>query len=309
MKHLLVGGAGFLGRHLASELLARGDTVAIYDNYCFSDPLTDIPPNLEMMIAEAANDTAFSTAMMSFRPDNVVWLSYFFSYDPGNIPHIRHSWLMHGLVKAMQVMVDFEESKFIYVSSDLAYKPSNTLLKENALLNWTSLNTFVTNRLIAEMYIATTCKNLKVPWTIVRPSVIVGKRDYVHPMADPLTFIIFNLVGEQPLLVKHAQQKRDYLLVEQACVMLANLLQAKESKGIYNLSSARGMTNAELIQRLNAIIRPTVLPKVIESKEGDLVLDNSKIMALGQARGQVEIADFVDELSGIVEHRKALMGE
>ena len=309
MKYLLVGGAGFLGRHLASELLSRGDTVAIYDNYCFSNPLTlaDTPPNLELMIAEAANDTAFSAAMMSFKPDAVVWLAYFFSYDPGNIPHIRHSWLMHGLVKAMQVMKDFEDSRFIYVSSDLVYKPVGGLLKENAALNFTSPNTFITNRLIAEMYVSTTCKNLGIPWTIVRPSVLVGKREWVHPMADPLTFIIFNLVGDQPLLVKNAQQKRDYLLVEQACVMLANLLQEKESKGIYNLSSGRGMTNLELIQKLNAIIRPSVLPKVVESKEGDLVLDNSKIMALGQAHGQVEIADFVTELSGIVEHRKALM--
>jgi UDP-glucose 4-epimerase len=305
MKHLLIGGAGFLGRHLASELLARGDEVVVYDNYSFSDLSKSLPPEVELITAEATNEAALSSTLLSFNPDNVVWLAYFFSYDPSNIPHVRHSWLMHGLVKALQVLYEFKGTRFVYVSSDLVYKPAAPLIKETSAVNWGSPNTFVTNKLIAESYITTTCKNLKIPWAIIRPSIVVGKRDYIHPAADPLTFMVFSLVSGQSLLIKSSQQKRDYILVGQACEMMANLLCEKDCKGFYNLSSGLGTTNLELIQLLTKMVRPKILPKVLESREGDLVLDNSKIMALGE----VKITSFVDELPNIVEHRKALVEE
>ena len=32
MKYLITGGAGFIGSHLAENLIARGDQVVIFDN-------------------------------------------------------------------------------------------------------------------------------------------------------------------------------------------------------------------------------------------------------------------------------------
>jgi nucleoside-diphosphate-sugar epimerase len=301
MKHLLIGGAGFLGRNLAQELLSRGDTVAIYDNHSFSHPLKIEQPNLQVMLGDVSNATSLSSALMSFKPDTVIWLAYFFAYDPNNVPYVRHSWLMHSLVGTLPAIATLKIGKFVYVSSDLVYKPKLTVIKETSLINWESHNAFISDRIIAETYVSTICKNLKVPWVILRPSIIVGKRDFLHPMADPLTFIINTLLTEQPLLVKNGQQKRDYILVDQACGMIANLLNEKESSGIYNVSRGVGMLNSELIQKLTAIIHPQVLPKVMESKEGHFLLDNSKIMAFGQ----VEFTDILSELPLIIEHRKA----
>jgi nucleoside-diphosphate-sugar epimerase len=309
MKHLLIGGAGFLGRNLAQELLSRGDEVTVYDNYSFSSPLEIEHPNLQVMLGDATNETSLSSALMSFKPDNVVWLAYFFAYDPNNVPHVRHSWLMHGLVKILPAIANLHTSRFIYISSDSVYKPKTTLLKETSLVNWGSSNLFVSNKIIAEAYVTSLCKHLKVPWIILRPSIIVGKREHLHPMADPLTFIIHAMLTEQPLLVKHGQQKRDYILVEQASKMIANVLHEKKSSGVYNVSSAVGTTNSELIQLLIPLIHPQVLPKVIDSKEGNFVLDNAKIMALCQDKRQVELVDMLTELSGIVEHRKARLEE
>jgi nucleoside-diphosphate-sugar epimerase len=302
MKHLLIGGAGFLGRNLAQELLLRGDSVAVYDNYSFSSPL-ESRPNLQIMFGDATNESSVSSALKSFLPDNVVWLPFFFANDPNVAPHVRYSWLMHALVRTLPILSTAIKSRFIYVSSDLVYKSKPTLIKETSIVNWESPNMFISDKLIAEKYVTSVCKNLKIPLLILRPSILVGKRDFLHPMADPLTFIIQTLLSEQPLLIKHGQQKRDYILVEQAGVMIANILNEKEYRGVYNVSSASGIPNAELIQKLIPIIRPQVLPKVMESKEGHFLLDNTKIMACGK----VELTDIQSKLSDIVEHRKALL--
>ena len=302
MRHLLIGGAGFLGRHLAQELLSRGDEVAIYDNYSFSEPMTNVEhAGLKVMIGDATNDTSLSSALIAFKPDTVVWLAYFFAYDPAQTPHVRHSWLMHGLIRTIPALSALKIPKFVYVSSDMVYKPSPTPIKENAVINCSSTNMFVADRIIAETYITNICKDLKVPYVLVRPSIVVGKRDYVHPMVDPLGFMIHTLLSGQPLQIRHGQQQRDYITVVEAAEMIANIINKKDSKGIYNVSSGVGLPNAELIQKLVKIITPTVLPKVMESREGHFVLNNTKVLA----EGKLELMGLTDEvLTEIVDYRR-----
>ena len=304
MKHLLIGGAGFLGRHLAQELLERGDTVAVYDNYSYSSPLKLQHPNLSTMLADATNETSLSSALMSFKPDNVVWLAYLFAYDPNNPPYTRHSWVMHGMVRTLSAVSTLKEAKFVYISTDLVYKSKTGLLSESSALNWGNTTPFIFDKIIAETYVSSICKNLRIPWVILRPSIVFGKRDFLHPMADPLTFIINTLLTEQLLVIKHGQQHRDYISVSQASKMIANLLNEKKSHGVFNVSSGIGVRNDELIQTLVSLIQPKVLPKVMESKEANLLLDNTKI----QVFGKVKLSDISQELSSIVDHRKASLG-
>lgn len=301
MKHLLIGGAGFLGRNLAQELLDRGDSVAIYDNYSFSSIMDLSHPNLKLMLGDATNETSLTSALMAFRPDTVVWLAYLFAYDPNNVPYIRHSWLMHGLVRTLPSLATLNTGKFIFVSSDLVYKSKEGKLTESSALQWGNPTPYIFDKLIAETYVSSICKNLKIPWIILRPSIIVGKRNFLHPMADPLTFIIHTLLTNQPLMIKHGQQIRDYILVTQAIEMIANLINEKKSHGVFNVSSGRGIRNGELIQNLVEIIRPSLIPKVLESKEANLLLDNRKI----QDFGLVKLTDISHELQSIVEHRRA----
>ena len=289
------------GRHLALELLTRGEEVAVYDNYSYSSPLGVEHPKLTIMFADATNETSLSSALMSFRPDNVIWLVYLYAYDPNNVPYTRHSWVMHSMVRALSAVSTLKESKFVYVSTDLVYKSKVGLLSESSALNWGNTTPFIFDKIIAETYVSSICKNLKIPCVILRPSIVFGNREFLHPMADPLTFIIQTLLTNQPLLIKHGQQHRDYISVKQASEMIANLLNEKKSQGVYNVSSGVGIKNAELIQNLVDKIQPKVLPKVMESKEANLLLDNAKIKVFGK----VKLTDISQELSSIVEHRKA----
>lgn len=290
-----------MGRNLAQELLSRGDAVAIYDNYSFSSQLEFTHPNLQIMFGDATNETSLTSALMATKPDTVVWMAYLFAYDPNNVPYIRHSWLMHGLVRLLPAMATLKKEKFVFISSDLVYKPKDGPIKETSSLQWGSTTPYIFDKLIAETYVSAICKNLKIPWIILRPSIIVGKRDFLHPMADPLSFIINTLLTEQPLLIKHGQQIRDYLLVEQACEIIADILNEKKSCGVFNVSSGVGIKNGELIRKLVEIIRPSVIPKVMESKEANLLLDNRRI----QDFGPVKPTDISQELLGIVEYRRA----
>jgi len=67
MKHVIFGGDGFLGRHLARDLLARGDEVVICDIVKSNLDIYDSAQFLELDITDAS---AFSQLDLS--PDDIV---------------------------------------------------------------------------------------------------------------------------------------------------------------------------------------------------------------------------------------------
>ena len=65
MRILLAGGAGFLGSHLAEELVARGDYVVILDNLSSRNFAFDLSAMLIRLSVPKAFDLATSTGKLS----------------------------------------------------------------------------------------------------------------------------------------------------------------------------------------------------------------------------------------------------
>jgi UDP-glucose 4-epimerase len=79
-RHLITGGAGFIGVNLARELLARGDSVVSLDNYCRGASSNFIAihgnPQLQDIRVDCADLEAFMTVAQSIHnevPVDVVW--------------------------------------------------------------------------------------------------------------------------------------------------------------------------------------------------------------------------------------------
>src|SRR5947209_19860533 len=73
MKVLITGGAGFIGSHIADQLLGRGDEVLVIDNYATGrrDNLT-AQKGLEVVEGTIADSGLVEETMMRFRPEIVI---------------------------------------------------------------------------------------------------------------------------------------------------------------------------------------------------------------------------------------------
>jgi len=73
MRVLITGGAGFIGSHVADQLLARGDKVLVIDNYATGrrDNLS-AQPNLAIIEGTIADTDLVNRIFDDFQPEVVV---------------------------------------------------------------------------------------------------------------------------------------------------------------------------------------------------------------------------------------------
>src|SRR5690348_263779 len=75
---LITGGAGFLGRHLAAALIARGDRVRVLDSlieqvHPTREPPGELPPDAELVVGDVRDEAAVLRALTGV--DHVVHLA------------------------------------------------------------------------------------------------------------------------------------------------------------------------------------------------------------------------------------------
>jgi UDP-glucose 4-epimerase len=304
MKFLLLGGAGFIGINLTRKLIELGHHVILLDNFSFARGVDSNEPTLSVYTGDATSEASVSSAIERFDPDVVVWLMAFHSYTPGQAPVVQQSWLTHSLSRIIPVVAKLRNRKFILMSSDLVYRSSNKRLKETSALNWDTHKINILDAIVKERYTVSLCDAYKIPYAILRLSNVIGNREFIHPAADTVTFIIDSLLLDQDMIITNAQQKKDYIDIANATDMIINIIKQDDALGIYNISSGVGISNNELLQYLIDLTSPNKLPKVVQSKEAHLVLDNSKALCLGE---DIEFALLKDKLAEIVRFRVSIL--
>jgi UDP-glucose 4-epimerase len=298
MKFLLIGGAGFVGKHLARYLSSQGHSVFILDTLG-----TDFDFEVETYTGDISNESSVDSVVSKVDPDVVVWLIAFYSYQIGHYPLIKESWHTHCLSRAIPLICRIKPRCFVLASNDLVYKPSKSLIKETSQLQWGSPSLLIMNKLVSEWYTSSINQSLKNRFIILRLSNIIGNRQFVHPAADPLTFMIDSLLQGTDLVVTKGQQRRDYLHIDIAVELISNIISHEKSFGVYNISSGVGISNRELLQTVNSFIGTKQLPKVVDSREGDLVLSHAKALKLGS----VNFFSVEDRLEEIINFRRQVL--
>jgi len=304
MRYLLLGGAGFIGSNLTESLLQDGHTVAILDNFSFSKPPKDNPPNFMWTSCDVGNSRGVESFASSVKPDIVIWLPAIHYYDLKKEPTIQTAWLNYSLVRVLPVVYKVGAKAFVLASSDLVYKPDKKILVETSKLNWGDSKTIIVNKIISEWYTVMLCKKLRLPFLLLRFSNVVGNRLYSSPVIDRLTFMIDLLLTGNYYILDKPEQQRDYIFINDAVEMTKNILYAEKFNEAYNLSSGVGISNLELSQHLTDLIKPAELPKVVKTKEGDLVLSNRKVTSLGK----VTLTNIIDTLPDLIQLRREMLG-
>lgn len=138
MNILVTGGAGYIGSHTAIELLKKGCTVTILDNFSNSSPsvvdririLTGITPHL---VCADINDTETLNSVFSIGAFNaVIHFAGVKAVGESTInPLLYYSTNVRGSISLLEVMVKHNVKTFIFSSSATVYgSPSNLPISE-----------------------------------------------------------------------------------------------------------------------------------------------------------------------------------
>ncbi|MFA5027007.1 MAG: SDR family NAD(P)-dependent oxidoreductase [Candidatus Methylomirabilota bacterium] len=143
MRILISGGSGFLGRHLARELIERGHTVCIYsrDEVKHAAMMREFEndPNLRWFLGDVRDAARLSRAMRGC--DAVIHAAALKRIETGHYnPSEMVATNIIGTQNAIDAAAENFVKMFVFVSSDKAFQPVSPYGQSKALAESLTLN-------------------------------------------------------------------------------------------------------------------------------------------------------------------------
>ncbi len=271
-KIVLVGGAGFIGHHLALKLSELGAVVHIVDslqvNSLLSFTATVQEPinrsqyfqfveqrlgllrdaNIQLHIQDARDYHRISHLMSQIEPDAVVLLAAVAHADRSNKDPM--STFDHSL-RTLENTLDAvrgRSSHFVYFSSSMVYGNFETeVVTEQSACN--PLGIYGALKFAGEKIVIAYNQVLKTPYTIVRPSALYGERCVSRRVSQ--IFVENVLQGKEVVVKGDGSDRLDFTYVADVVQGVVKILQNERSKNeIFNLTYGKSRSIAELSELL-----------------------------------------------------------
>jgi UDP-glucose 4-epimerase len=286
-KVIVTGGAGFIGSHLAEELVQRGYYVTILD-----DLSTGTTENIELLLKR--EDVEFMQGSIADLPllqklfQDACYVFHVAAIPsvPRSIdnPQLSHEVNATGTLKVLVAARDAGVNKVIYSSSSSVYGDTPTLPKrEDMPLNPQS--PYAIAKLAGEHYCLVFHQVYTLPTICLRYFNVYGPRqdpNSQYAAVIPL-FIKRSQEGNPPIIFGDGEQTRDFTFVKD--VVEANILAAQSDDcGVFNISRGQSITINRLAELITRLVGTKVEPIYQEIRPGDIkhsLADISKARAFG----------------------------
>jgi len=286
-KVIVTGGAGFIGSHLAEELVRRGYYVTILD-----DLSTGKTENIELLLKKGdvefiqGSITDLPLLQKLFQGAYYVFHLAAISGVPRSIedPQLSHEVNATGTLKVLVAARDAGVNKVIYSSSASVYGDTPTLpTREDTIPHPQS--PYAIAKLAGEYYCLVFYQVYSLPTICLRCFNVYGPRQDPNSQYAAVIpgFIKRSQEGHPPIIFGDGEQTRDFAFVKD--VVEANILAAQSDDcGVFNISQGQSITINRLAELIIRLIGAEVEPIYQEVRPGDIkhsLADISKARAFG----------------------------
>lgn len=237
MRHLIIGGSGFLGSNLACALHRRGERVRVFD---IVEPL-NCPEAVEFVRGNVFDREDVKKAMKD--ADYVYHVASLVPLTKAG----SNFWKINVGGTKIVVSVSYETSvkMLIYISSSAIFAGSldKCPITEDTVPN--PIEIYGRSKLVAERYFLERVQKIDLPYAIIRPRCILG------PGRLGIFQILFNWIynNKKVYLVGDGEQLFQFIHVDDVvefCILCAE----NESTGIYNIGTDEYSTLKNLLMEL-----------------------------------------------------------
>lgn len=236
MKVLITGGAGFIGSHLADQLLARDDKVLVIDNYATGrrDNLI-AQPNLAIVEGTIADASLVNRTFDDFQPEVVVHAAASYK-DPNNWEEDART-NAEGTAIVVKTSERLKVHRLIYFQTALCYglhPIEQPITLEHPLMPGDS--SYAISKTTGEYYIRLS----SLDYQSFRLANAYGPRNLSGP---PPTFY-HRLTTNKPVFVMDT--RRDFIYINDLVEVVMKAIDGRGNKGIYHISSGKDYAIKEL---------------------------------------------------------------
>ncbi|MFD6227012.1 NAD-dependent epimerase/dehydratase family protein [Streptomyces sp. NPDC060232] len=178
--HLVTGGAGFIGSHLAASLIERGDDVVVLDNLD-GGKTENVPAGATLIVGSVADQAAVTELFASYRFDGVYHLAAFAAEGISHaVKHHNYSVNLLGSINLINASLAAKVQFFGFASSVAVYGHGHVPMREDE--QPTPADSYGNAKLAVERELAVTMHLQGLPYFAMRMHNVYGER---QNMGDP----------------------------------------------------------------------------------------------------------------------------
>jgi UDP-glucose 4-epimerase len=307
-KYLVTGAAGFIGRSIAAELLARGETVRGIDNFITGTRANlDGLESMEFLEGDLADPAACARACAGVE---VVFHEAALASVPRSVadPVATNVNCVDATLNLLVAARAAGVRRVVYAGSSSAYGDTPTLPKHEGMLP-NPISPYAAAKLAGEYYMRAFARVYGLETVVLRYFNVFG------PYQDPTShysgvlaiFCRRMLAGEQPTIYGDGEQSRDFTYIDN--VVHANLLAAaapaeKVSGQVMNTATGTRITLNETFAILRELTGYSGKPAYEPPRAGDILDSMADDSLAEELLGYRPIVDFREGLRRTVEWYK-----
>lgn len=303
-RYLVTGGAGFIGSNITAELVRRGATVRVADDFSTGKRanLNGLDDRIELLIGDLAD--------LDFARRAVEGATYVI--HQAAIPSVPRSVadpLMNNRANVqatLNVLIAARDAgvrRLVYASSSSVYGEAVNGAKREAMHLW-PLSPYGVSKLAAEQY----CMAFHTVYGF--EAVALRYFNVFGPRQDPASeyaaviprFITALLSGRPPTIYGDGEQTRDFTYVGN--IVAANL-RALEAPGVagqvFNIAMGQATSLNQLADILGELTRVSLPPIYAEPRPGDIRHSVADVSRAREVLGFTPQVSLVDGLALAVE--------
>jgi UDP-glucose 4-epimerase len=271
--YLITGGAGFIGSHLADALVARGDTVRIYDNFSTGKRanLSQLRDQVEVFEASVTDSATLAKAMRGV--DYVLHQAALPSV-PRSIqdPLESHEAAATGTLKVLLAAHEARVKRVVYAGSSSAYGDIEGEFKQEDM-SPAPLSPYAAVKLAGENYCRVFYHTYGLQTVVLRYFNVFGPRqDPTSQYSAVIPLFISKMIDDvRPTIYGDGTQSRDFTFIDN--VVQGNLLACEADKAagqVINLACGQSITLRNLVDLLNRMLNKQIEPYFVSPRVGDI---------------------------------------
>jgi UDP-glucose 4-epimerase len=310
MKYLVTGGAGFIGSHIATTLVHRGEQVRVLDNLSTGtrNNLAHIAAAVELVEGDVLDVAAVEQAVAGC---DIVFHQAALASVPRSLkePLATHAACATGTANVLEAARRAGVRRVVYAGSSSAYGNQPFMSKrENDLP--APVSPYAAAKLAGELYCQSFTASFGLETVVIRYFNVFGPRQDPNGEYSAVIpkFVVAMLAGKRPTIFGDGLQSRDFTYIDN--IVQGNLAAAEvpaATGGVFNVACGRQFNLLELVASINRVLGTEFEPVFEPARAGDVRDSLADITAAREILGYEPTIDFDEGLRRSIEYYRSLM--
>lgn len=307
-RYLVTGGAGFIGSHLTTALVERGEQVRVVDNLSTGkrDNLAHVESQIELFEGDLADINVARRAVD--RCEFVLHQAAIPSVprsvqDPIASNRANIDATLNLLVAAREAGVE----RVVYAGSSSAYGDTPTLPKREDMAT-SPLSPYALQKLVGEQYMQLFTRLYGLETVSIRYFNVFGPRqDPSSPYSGVISLFVSAAVdGRSPTIYGDGEQTRDFTYVANVVDGVLRACSAPRASGeVINVATGGRISLNQLFRAIRDLTGAQVEPRYTDPRPGDVRDSQADIGKAREMLGYEPIVAFEEGLRRTLEWYRA----